>query len=206
VEEPLEITSEPWTCPAPARALLREPSIEVAPALLGMMIANRDQGLIITEVEAYAGSDDAASHAFGGMSQRNKSMFADGGTLYVYLSYGIHKCINIVTGARGDGQAVLIRSGIGISNIMENSRNLKMSSGELVRGPGRVGRLLDAQLTDDGIDLLSSRSWKLLDTKECLGVVELSISRSVRVGISKACDVEWRFEIDFLAINGRGAE
>ena len=164
MKEPLEISCEPWTCAAPARALLREPSIEVAPAVLGMMIANRDWGLIITEVEAYAGSEDAASHAFRGMSQRNKSMFADGGTLYVYLSYGIHKCINIVTSTMGDGQAVLIRSGIGISNIMENSRNPKIYAGELVKGPGRVGRLLGAQLTDDGIDLLSSRAWKLLDT------------------------------------------
>ncbi len=201
MKEPLEISCEPWTCAAPARALLREPSIEVAPAVLGMMIANRDWGLIITEVEAYAGSEDAASHAFRGMSQRNKSMFADGGTLYVYLSYGIHKCINIVTSTMGDGQAVLIRSGIGVSNIMENSRNPKIYAGELVKGPGRVGRLLGAQLTDDGIDLLSSRAWKLLDTKECLAVGEMPISRSARVGISKACDVEWRFEIDFFGDN-----
>ncbi|TAN20284.1 MAG: DNA-3-methyladenine glycosylase [Actinomycetota bacterium] len=168
-----------------------------------MTIANRDKGLIITEAEAYGGSDDAASHAFAGMSRRNRSMFEDGGTLYVYLSYGIHRCINIVTGDQGDGQAVLIRSGIAVSGQPENINPME-STGKLVEGPGRVGRLLDAQLSDDGLDLLSSMSWKLLDTREILAAEQIPISRSARIGISKACEAQWRFEINFLSLNGRG--
>ncbi|NNN18570.1 MAG: DNA-3-methyladenine glycosylase [Acidimicrobiaceae bacterium] len=163
--------------------------------LLGMLIANGDTGLIITEVEAYGGSDDAASHAYKGVSQRNRSMFGDAGTLYVYLSYGIHRCINIVAGEVGDGQAVLIRSGVVVSRPFAEGRAQGLT-GKVVLGPGRVGRALGAELSDDGTDLLSSGEWQILDTKEILNAGSVSVLRSGRIGISKAREVDWRFEIN----------
>lgn len=162
--------------------------------LLGMLMVNGDTGLVVTEVEAYGGPDDEASHAYGGISRRNRSMFDDGGTLYVYLSYGIHRCINVVTGGVGDGQAVLIRSGIVVSksNHLPGSA---LSQGELVCGPGRLGKALDAQLGDDGADLLDSSSWMLLDTRRLIPVEQAAVASSVRVGISRSREIEWRFQL-----------
>ncbi len=162
--------------------------------LLGMLLVNGDRGLVVTEVEAYGGPDDEASHAYGGISRRNRSMFDDGGTLYVYLSYGIHRCINVVTGRAGDGQAVLIRSGIVVtkSDLPPGSAPIQ---GELVIGPGRLGKAMDAQLGDDGVDLFNSSSWKLLDSRRLVPVEHGSVVRSVRVGISRSREIEWRFQM-----------
>lgn len=190
----VEMPSGVWTCAPPSRELLRRNSHEVAPMLLGMLMAHGDTGLVVTEVEAYGGPDDEASHAYGGMSRRNRSMFDDGGTLYVYLSYGIHRCINVVTGGAGDGQAVLIRAGI----VVSKSNHLSDSAlihGEFVSGPGRLGKALDAQLGDDGADLLNASTWKILDSRGLIPVEKAAIARSVRVGISRSREIEWRFQI-----------
>ena len=194
---------EGWSCDIPRRDLLREESCEVAPKLLGMLIEKGGSGLIITEVEAYGGSDDEASHAFRGRTRRNTSMFEDGGTLYVYLSYGIHRCINIVTGESGVGQAVLVRSGIFVTRSNEPSAT--ECHGEVVRGPGRVGRRIGAQLGDDGVDLLKAPSWRLLDTRPLVSIQDTLIARSTRVGISKGREAQWRFELDQQVLQGFGS-
>ncbi|MDA8081240.1 MAG: DNA-3-methyladenine glycosylase [Actinomycetota bacterium] len=190
----IEVSSGVWMCAPAPRKLLRRDSDQVAPMLLGMLMVNGDTGVVVTEVEAYGGPDDQASHAYGGISRRNRSMFDDGGTLYVYLSYGIHRCINVVTGSAGDGQAVLIRSGIVISksNYMADAGFIR---GELVTGPGRLGKAIDAQLGDDGVDLFNSSSWKLLDSRRLMQVENGSVERSVRVGISRSREFEWRFQM-----------
>jgi len=188
----VEVPRGVWGCAPPSRELLRHRSWEVAPLLLGMLIAKGDTGLIITEVEAYGGPDDEASHAYRGVSRRNMSMFGDGGTLYVYLSYGIHRCINVVSGCAGNGQAVLIRSGI----MVVRPRKIldpQIPKSEVVPGPGRVGRIMDAQLGDDGVDLLDAGSWRLLDSSEVVLTERFVIERSTRIGISRAREFEWRF-------------
>ena len=109
-------------------------STTVAPGLLGATLHGPNGSGRIVEVEAYGGTDDGASHAFSGPTDRNRAMFGPAGTLYVYLIYGIHHCANVVTGCEGDGQAVLIRAlePIGPVEPMERAR------GGAVRGTGSV--------------------------------------------------------------------
>lgn len=128
--------------------LARDATI-VAPELLNKLLVVCGTVGRITEVEAYT-SDDPASHSWRGRTDRNSSMFGPAGQWYVYLIYGIHHCLNVVTGADGDGQAVLIRSAV-IAGFEPRT----------TRGPGRLARALGvdrsldgtpAELLDDGIE------------------------------------------------------
>lgn len=110
----------------------------VAPDLLNRLLVIGGQRARITEVEAYT-ADDPASHSFRGRTARNAAMFGPPGHWYVYLIYGIHHCLNLVTGAEGDGQAVLIRS-IEIDDVEPR----------LTRGPGRLTRHLGIDRSWDG--------------------------------------------------------
>ncbi len=121
--------------------------LEVAPALLGKVIARqygdgRVERSIITETEAYRGSEDKACHASRGKTPRNEVMFREGGLVYVYFVYGMHWMLNFVTGEEGDASAVLIRA-IG-----------------KIRGPGRVSRALQLDHSFNGESLSDSlRLW-----------------------------------------------
>lgn len=181
--------------PLISRDVLRCSSLEAAPKLLGTLIAKGSTAVIITEVEAYGGSDDEASHAFRGVSSRNMSMFGDAATLYVYISYGIHKCMNVVTGDVGNAQALLIRSGIVLKEAELNGRSKGIDSVEMIRGPGRLGQALGVNLADDGTDLLCSDIWRLCETRMLLDLDDLEILQSPRVGISKAKEFDWRFQV-----------
>ena len=97
------------------RELLARPADQVAPRLLGWALSNSTaEGtvtVVLTEVEAYLGEDDPASHAYRGPTARNLVMFGRAGHLYTYLSYGMHWCCNVVTGVDGHASAVLLRAG-----------------------------------------------------------------------------------------------
>ena len=99
----------------PGRAWYSRSSVEVAPDLLGAHLSvTTPKGLVtvrLTEVEAYGGSDDPGSHAYRGRTARNATMFGPPGRLYVYFSYGMHWCANLVTGTDGNASAVLLRAG-----------------------------------------------------------------------------------------------
>lgn len=137
----------------------------VAPELVGKLWRINGRMLRITEVEAYT-QDDPASHSYRGRTARNAVMFGPPGRLYVYLIYGIHHCANVVTGAEGDGQAVLIRGVEGCS------------------GPGRVAKLAGLDRSADGrrFDALDD-GWR---PAEPLVV-------SPRIGVSKAADLPRRW-------------
>ena len=167
--------------------------LAVAPRLLGCRISTMFEGvpteLVIGEVEAYGGSDDPASHAFRGRSPRNASMFEVAGTLYVYRAYGIHWCANVVTGADGDGQAVLIRAIEPLDGVDEMLR--RRGRHPIADGPGKLCQALGIDGADDGLDLVSPGSTvRIVDdgtpppTDPLVGP---------RVGISKAVDTPWRW-------------
>jgi DNA-3-methyladenine glycosylase len=146
----------------------------------------------ITEVEAYA-EHDPASHTFRGPTPRNRVMFGPGGHLYVYLSYGIHRCANVVVGAVGSGQAVLLRAVQpidGIDTIRERRGGRPDRS--LVDGPGKLCEGFGIGLHHNGVDLTVGRPVAIVDdgvappTRPLVGP---------RVGISRAVDVPWRFRV-----------
>ncbi len=147
------------------------------------------QGRIV-EVEAYGGRHDPASHAFRGRTTRNASMFGPAGTLYVYRSYGLHWCANVVTGPVGDGQAVLVRAVLvlrGEDLVVERRRGVARRHWS--DGPGKVCTALGISGADDGRDLLLDPELGLYDD----GSVVDAVHATPRIGITKAVDVRWRW-------------
>ncbi len=142
----------------------------------------------IVEVEAY-GPDDPASHSFGGPTARNRTMFGPAGHLYVYVSYGIHLCMNVVTGKEGEGSAVLIRAAQPMEGIEEMGRlRGNARARDLCRGPGRLAQALDVDLDLDGADLLEGKRVWLEE-----GEPPERVIATPRVGITKGADRLWRF-------------
>lgn len=176
-----------------SRSLLEGHPAEVAPRVLGALLVS-DIGsrtaVRITEVEAYA-QDDAASHSFRGRTQRNGAMFGPAGTLYVYRSYGIHWCANVVTGLVGEGAALLIRAGIPVEgeSLMADRRG---RNNHVSDGPGKLTQALAIDGSLDNADLLDPASPVRLEGGE--GVRE-TFTTSPRVGITKAVDARWRFRV-----------
>ncbi len=145
------------TNPLP-RAFYARSAVEVAPDLLGKVLVREIEGRRLTgrivEVEAYLGSEDAASHAFRGPTPRNRSMFGPPGHAYVYLIYGMHHCLNIVTGPEGDGQAVLIRALEPLEGIeIMRARRGGVPDRRLTNGPGKLCQALGIDKRLDGHDL-----------------------------------------------------
>ena len=176
------------------RRILSLGAPEVAPRLLGATLTSSVDGrtvaVRITEVEAYR-FDDPASHSYGGQTARNASMFGAPGTLYVYRSYGIHWCANVVTGPPGEASAVLLRGGIpieGIDVMMER----RGRQDHLTDGPGKLCQAMAITGADDGLDLLSGERISLGPGVE----PHSPIHTGPRVGITKAIDVPWRFWVD----------
>lgn len=167
------------------------PVEDVAAELLGRTLRTTfSDGItevVITEVEAYAGERDPASHAFRGATPRNRSMFGPAGTLYVYRSYGIHWCMNIVTGSIGDPSAVLLRAGAPVRGreIMEARRG---RSDHLADGPGKLTQALGVTGECDGTSVLDGPV-RLLDRARAGGTV----IATPRIGITRAVDRPWRF-------------
>jgi DNA-3-methyladenine glycosylase len=172
------------------RSLLGDHPAEVAPRLLGCHLVSERQGvttsLVITEVEAYA-PDDPASHSFRGETPRNASMYRREGTLYVYRSYGIHWCANVVTGPLGHGAAVLIRAGAPVigADVMAERRG---RSDRLTDGPGKLCQSLSIDGSHDGLDLVDGRRVWLEPGPPPAGYLA-----TPRIGITRAVDLPWRF-------------
>jgi DNA-3-methyladenine glycosylase len=148
----------------PARRLPRDffagSALDVAPRLLGCTLRHdSDEGSVavrITEVEAYAGvGEDPASHAHRGRSARTAPMFGTGGLLYVYFSYGMHWCANIVTGPPGEAGAVLLRAGAVVdgSALAAARRPTSRRRADLASGPARLTTTLGLDGRHDGLDL-----------------------------------------------------
>ncbi len=166
---------------------------EVAPRLLNALLAVGDRVGRIVEVEAYRGSIDPASHAHRGMTPRTVTMFGRPGLLYVYRSYGMHWCANVVTGREGLAEAVLVRALEPLDGIgeMRVDRPRARRDVDLANGPGKLCAALSITGADDGADLChpTSRVRLLRD-----GVAPPPVPRTTtRVGISKAVEHPWRY-------------
>ena len=167
--------------------LLRGSVHEVAPALVGWTLLVDGVGGRIVEVEAYA-QDDPASHAFGGETVRNATMFGPPGHLYVYRSYGLHWCANVVCEQPGRAAGVLLRAlepthGVDRMRARRGLTDVRL----LCAGPGRLTQALALTGADDGADL--SRPPFRLAPPATPAVVE----RTPRIGISRAAERPWRY-------------
>lgn len=166
------------------------PVLEAAPRLLGARLTAGGVTLRITEVEAYDGANDPGSHAFRGPTPRTEVMFGPPGRLYVYFTYGMHHCCNIVCGPTGSAAAVLIRGGEVTSGIeLARARRPGASDRDLARGPARLCRALAIDLGHNGLDASTGPTRLVLDAP----VASSRISTGPRVGLRRAADRPWRF-------------
>jgi DNA-3-methyladenine glycosylase len=174
------------------RSFYRRRATEVAPELVGMLFVRRLDGeaLVgrIVETEAYMGPEDPASHAYRGMTKRNRTMFGHPGHLYVYRSYGIHYCANVVTGDEGIGTAVLIRAlePLEGTEVMERLRGMN-DMRLLCSGPGRVCQALGITTDQDATDLLGDDIFITGPRRR------VPMAATPRVGITIAQGRLWRF-------------
>ncbi|MFW5704537.1 MAG: DNA-3-methyladenine glycosylase [Nanoarchaeota archaeon] len=171
-------------------------TLELAKDLIGkVLVVKTKEGTIkgiINETEAYT-EEDESCHAFGGnRTKRNEVMFWDAGHLYVYFTYGMYHCCNIVTGEKDCAEAVLIRSIIpieGIEIIKKNRNWTKNTLKGLIDGPGKLCQGLNLNKLYNGINLLENLEIYIED----LGYFCKDMKNTTRIGISKAKDLEWRF-------------
>ncbi len=139
-----------------ARTMLARPGPEVAADLLGWRLSHQtDRGtvaVVLTEVEAYDGPDDPASHAWRGRTPRNAVMFGPPGFLYVYFSYGMHWCANVVAGPDGTATAVLLRAGRVVEghDLARERRGPRVADRSLARGPACLTQALGIGRQHDG--------------------------------------------------------
>jgi DNA-3-methyladenine glycosylase len=174
----------------------------VAKELLGKLLVRGIKGSIlsgiIVEVEAYDGSIDEAAHTFRGRTARNEVMYQKGGVLYVYFTYGMHYCCNVVTGKGNEGKAVLIRAIEPVQGIARMCIN-RFSKEEitqkeytnLTNGPAKVCKALGIGLKENGT-VLTGQEIYIIDRSVPSGE-EIGVSK--RIGIKKSVDLPWRYYI-----------
>lgn len=138
------------------RAFYDRDAPAVARDLLNKVLVRGRLAARIVEVEAYCGADDPGSHAFRGRTARNATMFGPPGGLYVYLSYGVHWCANVVCGPGAQPHAVLLRAAVPLRGLdtMRSRRPRARSDRDLLRGPGRLGQAFGFDRAHDGADLV----------------------------------------------------
>jgi DNA-3-methyladenine glycosylase len=186
------------------RADLSGDPVVIAPWLLNKVLVRGERSGRIVEVEAYAGSTDPASHAYRGLTPRTAVMFGPPGHLYVYFTYGMHWCANVVCGVDGVASAVLIRAVAPTAGLDEIrlARPAARRDRDLTNGPGKLCQALGITGADNGTDLLSSKSpVRLIDDGTPPPKWPLA---GPRIGISAAKDLPWRFWVaDDEYVSGR---
>jgi DNA-3-methyladenine glycosylase len=180
-----------------SRKFYARDTVKVAKELLGKKIVRRINDYtisgIITETEAYRFDDDPASHAYRGMTERNKAMFGEVGKAYVYFTYGMYYCVNAVARSSSfDAGAVLIRAlepKQGIEKIIKNRKTEKNSN--LTNGPAKLTQALKITKKQYGVDL--TKRTELYITE---GIKKNKVSASQRIGIKNGIEKLWNFKIE----------
>ena len=168
---------------------------DVAPELLNKVLVSGECRGRIVEVEAYAGADDPGSHGYRGMTPRTEVMFGPPGRLYVYFTYGMHWCANVVCGEVGECAAVLLRALTplaGLENMRERRPKARRDT-DLCSGPAKLAAALGIHGDANGADLMSAEMGiELLDD----GIAPPSDpGRSVRIGLSSGSELPWRWYV-----------
>lgn len=184
-----------------ARSFFARDVLQVAPDLLGCIVSRGGVTVRLTEVEAYAGYlQDPGSHAYRGRTPRTTPMFGPGGVTYVYFTYGMHWCLNLVTGPVDSAQAVLLRAGeivVGHESVAE--RRPRVRRVDLARGPARLAATLGVTGTDSGLDFCHSTS-DLAVRGPAAPVDQSRVRTGPRVGVAgaggDAAAYPWRFWLD----------
>jgi DNA-3-methyladenine glycosylase len=177
-----------------ARSFYARPSLAVARDLLGRLLVRKlpEVTLVgrIVECEAYR-EDDPASHSYRGVTNRTEVMFGRGGRLYVYFTYGMHYCMNVVTGKEGEGSAVLLRAVEPLEGLdwMREQRGL-VDDRSLCRGPARLTQAYGVGRADNGIDLVDGTDLFVAAGRP---IAEGLVGVSPRVGVRAATELPWRF-------------
>ncbi|GAA3652812.1 DNA-3-methyladenine glycosylase [Nonomuraea antimicrobica] len=188
------------------RSFFDRPSHEVAPDLLGRVLVHGSVAVRLTEVEAYGGpGEDPAAHTYRGRTPRNAVMFGPPGHLYVYFTYGMHFCANIVCLSDGFGSAVLLRAGEVVEGVPEarsrRSSGNRVTDRDLARGPARLAVSLGLLREHNGLDAIlegspAGRPHQSATMLEGLAVEPAAIRSGPRTGVSTAKETPWRFWID----------
>jgi DNA-3-methyladenine glycosylase len=182
------------------RSFYLRPTVHVAKALLGKYLVRKLRGATlvgrIVETEAYCGAIDPASHSFRGKTKRNEVMFGNAGFLYVYFTYGMHFCANVVTGPEGIGQAVLIRAVEpirGIEMMMRNRFRVLSSESRVVSnltsGPAKFCQAFAIGGKENGVDLRGDTLFIAAGN----AIPAPKVQRSSRIGIRVGTEKRWRF-------------
>lgn len=169
------------------RDFFDRPAAEVAPELVGCLLMHDGVGGVIVEVERYQ-SDDPASHSFSGPTPRNAVMFGPPGFAYVYRSYGVHWCVNVVCDKEGEASAVLIRALEPTEGLaLMEARRGDVGHRRLCAGPGRLTQALGIDASHNGTSVVDGP----LSLHPRTRAVE--VVRGPRIGITKAVDKPWRY-------------
>ncbi len=179
------------------RSSLAGDAVRLAPALLGrVLVSDSAEGRVavrLTEVEAYRGADDPASHAYRGLTRRNAPMFDEPGHLYTYFVYGMHWCANVVTGSVGDPSAILLRAGeVVVGHELAASRRSDRTKAEhLGRGPAGLASILGLGAEQNGADLCLPGS--PISVRAGQPVPPALVRSGPRVGVNVGVAQLWRF-------------
>ena len=177
------------------RDLLRRPSTDVAPELLGAILVAGGRAGRIVEVEAYMGELDPGSHAYRGPTPRTATMFGPPGHLYVYFTYGMHWCANVVCGEEGAASAVLLRALAPLAGLeaMRAARPAARTDRDLCNGPAKLCQALGIDGSFDGTDVVSGSGGVMLQVDDWTAPAAPVVS--TRIGLSAGVDAPWRWHV-----------
>ncbi|MFP5297635.1 MAG: DNA-3-methyladenine glycosylase [Actinomycetota bacterium] len=184
------------------RAFYARDAITVARELIGCVLVHRsDEGeasVRLVETEAYRGSQDPGSHGYRGMTPRTEVMFGPPGHLYVYFTYGMHWCANVVCASDGVCEAVLLRAGEPVEGVTSMRRRRGVANDRLLAaGPARLTQALGLGREHNGVPLLRGSSTFIYEDEFTSGFRASEIAQTVRIGLAegRGDDIPWRFVV-----------